>query len=258
MVVHLTISPEQTALLTLSNHKEVSTMMKGWTLFLFSVPNVKKYSSCTKLYQAGYRDNGMYKIYPASLNAGLQVYCDMETDGGGWIVFQRRHDGSVDFYRTWSEYASGFGDMQNEFWLGNDILRALTGTGQWELRVDMDNWQSTAVWASYGEFAVTGDKYTLNVGSYDAQSTTSDSMFGHNGQPFTAKDQDNDGDTIANCAELWEGAWWFTSCYMSHLNGKYYPQEDVPFGRGVKWAGWWYGSDYFSLKKCSMKIRQVL
>ncbi len=57
-------------------------------------------------------------------------------------MFQRRQDGSVDFYRTWAEYQSGFGDLQNEFWLGNDILRDLTGSGQWQLRVDMEDWES--------------------------------------------------------------------------------------------------------------------
>ncbi|XP_033638492.1 ficolin-3-like [Asterias rubens] len=185
----------------------------------FATPCYKSYSSCLMLYQAGYRDNSIYTIYPTSLSDGLQVYCDMETDGGGWMVFQRRQDGSVDFYRTWVEYQSGFGDLRNEFWLGNDILRDLTGSGQWELRVDMEDWQSNTAWASYGEFAVTGDKYTLHVGSYDNRSTAGDSMTNHNGRPFTTKDLDNDAKDNTNCAEIRKGAWWFTHCFRAHLNG---------------------------------------
>ncbi|XP_033638997.1 ryncolin-1-like [Asterias rubens] len=220
----------------------------------FSLPST---SSCLELYQAGYRINGLYTIFPTSLTtSGLQVYCDMKTDGGGWIVFQRRQDGSVDFYRNWAEYQSGFGDLQSEFWLGNDIMRDLTGSGQWRLRVDMEDWESNTAWASYDEFSVTGNKYTLQVGSYDAQSTAGDAMTYHNGLPFTTKDQDNDARSGYNCAERYEGAWWFNDCLHSHLNGKYYPSQDVSPSRGIQWYEWKGAHD--SLKKCSMKIRQVL
>ncbi|XP_033638497.1 ryncolin-1-like [Asterias rubens] len=170
------------------------------------------------------------------------------------IVFQRRQDGSVDFYRTWTEYQFGFGNLQNEFWLGNDILRDLTGSGQWQLRVDLEDWQSSIAWALYGEFAVTGDTYTLHAGSYDNRSTAGDSMAYHNGQSFTTKDQDND-EHSHNCANKRKGAWWYKSCLRSHLNGYYYKDEDFQQNKGIQWNTW-KGRNY-SLKKCSMKLRQV-
>jgi len=38
-------------------------------------------------------------------------YCDTTTDDGGWFVFQRWQDGSVDLYRDWETYKEDFGSL---------------------------------------------------------------------------------------------------------------------------------------------------
>ncbi|ELU01079.1 hypothetical protein CAPTEDRAFT_201789 [Capitella teleta] len=66
-------------------------------------------------------------VYTIDIQGGadMRVYCDMTTDGSGWLVshyvhevFQGCQDGSQDFYLNWNEYAAGFGDLNREFWLG--------------------------------------------------------------------------------------------------------------------------------------------
>ena len=88
-------------------------------------------------YKQGDTTNGVYTIRLPNTTAVLEAYCDQTTDGGGWLVIQRRKDGWVDFYQDWERYKNGFGeDVSNEFWLGNDNLHMLTTTPH-ELRVDL-------------------------------------------------------------------------------------------------------------------------
>ena len=72
----------------------------------------------------------------------------METDGGGWTVFQRRQDGSVDFYRNWTDYEDGFGNLTGEFWLGLGKINCLTKEQSNTLRVDLGDFDVTQVMPS--------------------------------------------------------------------------------------------------------------
>lgn len=58
------------------------------------------------------RKSGVYRITPDPRNGTFDVFCDMESYGGGWTVIQQRLDGSVSFNRTWAEYKKGFGDLR--------------------------------------------------------------------------------------------------------------------------------------------------
>ena len=117
----------------------------------------------------------MYTINPDG-GKPIQVFCDMTTDGGGWTVFQKRLDGSVDFYLKWESYKNGFGDLSGEFWLGNDNLHRLTAADDVMLRVDPEDFEGNITYAEYTNFNVLdeADKYRLFVEGY--MGTTGDSM----------------------------------------------------------------------------------
>lgn len=117
----------------------------------------------------------------------MQVLCDMATDGGGWTVFQRRLDGSVNFYLDWASYKKGFGDLSGEFWLGNDNLHRLTDAEDMMLRIDLEDFDGNITYAEYKTLKVAdeADKYRLLIGGY--KGTAGDSMSPDDGKGFTAK-----------------------------------------------------------------------
>ena len=120
----------------------------------------------------------MYTINPDDGKL-IQVLCDMTTDGGGWTVFQRRLDGSVDFYLDWESYKNGFGDLNGEFWLGNEDLHRLTASDDVTLRVDLEDFDGDIRYAEYATFKVAEeeDKYRLLIEGYNG--TAGDSMTTH-------------------------------------------------------------------------------
>ena len=96
------------------------------------------YKNCADVYQSGKKNSGVYKIDPDGLGE-FQVFCDQKTDSGGWTVFQKRQDGSVDFYRGWDDYKQGFGNLSGEFWLGLEKIHRLTASSSYKLRVDLED-----------------------------------------------------------------------------------------------------------------------
>ena len=130
------------------------------------------------MFKDGFNSSGVYTINPDG-DKPIQVFCDMTTDGGGWTVFQKRLDGSVDFYLKWESYKNGFGDLSGEFWLGNDNLHRLTAADDVMLRVDLEDFEGNITYAEYTNFNVAdeADKYQLLIGGY--KGTAGDSMTVH-------------------------------------------------------------------------------
>nr|XP_023484520.1 tenascin isoform X10 [Equus caballus] len=204
---------------------------------------------CSQAMLNGDTTSGLYTIYLNGDKAQpLEVFCDMTSDGGGWIVFLRRKNGREDFYRNWKAYATGFGDRREEFWLGLDNLNKITSQGQYELRVDLRDHGKSA-YAVYDRFSV-GDaktRYKLKVEGYSG--TAGDSMAYHNGRSFSTYDKDTDS-AITNCALSYKGAFWYKNCHRVNLMGRY---GDNNHSQGVNWFHW-KGHEY-SIQFAEMKLR---
>ncbi|XP_068104928.1 ficolin-1-like isoform X2 [Hyperolius riggenbachi] len=210
--------------------------------------------SCKELQNQGEVLSGWYTIYPDG-SKPMKVLCDMATDGGGWIVFQRRWDGSVDFFRGWEDYKKGFGSHLNEFWLGNDNIHKITSTGAWELRVDLQDFESQKYFAKYTSFKILDEsrKYQLLLGPFK-EGSAGDSMSSVNNMKFTTKDQDNDTHGN-NCAVLFKAGWWYADCHSANLNGLYFLGRHESYADGITWSS--AKGQHYSFKHVEIKIRAV-
>ena len=197
--------------------------------------------------------SGVYNIsnFCGDCREVAEGYCDGTTAGGGWLVIQRRQDGTVEFNRGWVDYEDGFGSLTGEFWYGLTPLHCLTNQGQWEMRIDFTLTNGTKSYLSYSSFKVgpASSNYQLSISGYKGNASI-DFFSSHplNGMPFTTKDRDNDKwnrNCAANTVVGNAGGWWYNACSHLFINNQY---KSV---YGVKLGSW------NSLSFTEMKVRPV-
>ncbi|XP_076371180.1 techylectin-5B-like [Tachypleus tridentatus] len=212
---------------------------------------------CASIYQQGNQTSGIYKIWPHFLNHPISTYCDMETVGGGWTLIQRRGDFGdpvENFFQTWNNYKTGFGNVTREFWLGNDIIFALTNQNNMVLRIDLEDMEGGQRYAEYDEFLVRSEMELYKMSYKTYKGDAGDSLSTHNNMMFTTRDRDNDK-SEKNCATIYKGGWWYNNCHKSNLNGLFLGGPHAESAVGINWYHW-KGHKY-SLKKTEMKIRPI-
>uniref|UniRef100_A0A3B3D2F4 Microfibril associated protein 4 n=2 Tax=Oryzias melastigma TaxID=30732 RepID=A0A3B3D2F4_ORYME len=212
---------------------------------------------CSDIYeQDNSRPSGVYTVYPVEDTYGVQVFCDMDSLGGQWMVFQRRMDGSLNFYRPWDYYRTGFGSADGEIWLGLENLFQLCLRKKYELLVDMEDFEGNKAYARYSSFSVGPETegYKLEVTGF-TDGGAGDSLSYHSGNKFSTFDKDQDK-LASNCAKSYLGAFWYGQCHYTNPNGVYrWGSDGALRAIGVEWHSW-KGYDY-SLKTISFKIRPV-
>ncbi|XP_029639119.1 fibrinogen-like protein 1 [Octopus sinensis] len=213
---------------------------------------------CYELYRNGIRISG---VYPIKIPKGpvQNVWCELEAENSGWTVIQRRRDGSENFTRKWNDYAFGFGNVNGEYYFGNENIHKMTRNGNYTLRIELSDWENDTAYAQYTSFYIDSEKdeYKLHVSGYNGTAGDALNKY-HNGMLFSTIDKDND-EWAEHCALKDRSGWWFRACGFSSLNGLYTVGgkiDAIPNGliRGIIWYNW--KNDFgYSLKMSTMKIK---
>ncbi|GAB1598434.1 fibrinogen-like protein 1 [Argonauta hians] len=213
---------------------------------------------CYELYRNGIRVSGVYPIKIP--NGSVQnVWCELEPEDSGWTIIQRRQDGSENFTRKWNDYAFGFGNVNSEYYFGNENIHKMTKNSEYTLRIELSDWENGTAYAQYTSFHIDDEKdnYKLHVSDYNGTAGDALNKY-HNGMMFSTIDKDND-EWEEHCALKDRSGWWFRACSFSSLNGLYTEGgkiDAVPNGliRGIIWYNW--KNDFgYSLKSVTMKIK---
>ena len=163
---------------------------------------------------------GVYKMSMGTF-ATANVYCNMTTDSGGWIVIQRnRKNSQLSFNKNWREYEEGFGDLNKDFWAGLELMHTLTQKRQWEMRVDYQKNDKTWSYLHYNQFSVgsVSEEYPLTVGGFTGVGTDWFASHPLNGMRFSTLDNENDKHSSVNCAASHKNGWWFNACDNININ----------------------------------------
>ncbi|XP_065424114.1 fibrinogen-like protein 1-like protein [Chrysemys picta bellii] len=170
--------------------------------------------------------SGVHVIQPAGSPPRV-VWCDMDTEGKGWTVVQRNsYNTEITWKESWSTYKYGFGNVQQDYWLGNEYLSLLTRQNIYKVRFVVKDKSNNTRYAEYDIFSVEDELsgYPLRLGRYSGDGedylTTYHSGLGgiHDNMKFSTTDKDQD-QASGNCASSY-GGWWYDKCQNVLLNGK--------------------------------------
>ncbi|ALC47685.1 maker249 [Drosophila busckii] len=185
----------------------------------------------------------------------FEAMCDAEIAGPGWLVIMRRYDGSVNFYRNWTQYKNGFGELSGEFFIGLDRLHAITASQEHELYIHVEDFDGNSRYARFDDFVISSEHQFYEIqrlGSYTGD--VGDVMSYHRNGKFSTFDKKNENST-STYTEIHMGAWWYQEGAASNLFGLYMsgPVDAEWRHKSMSlytWRGWSY-----SLRVAQMMVK---
>ncbi len=200
--------------------------------------------------------SGIYTVKTGTFSKS-QVYCDMDTDRGGWLTIIRRTQSAdaIKFDKFEDDYMDGFGDLKGEFWLGLRTMHQLTKNGDCEMRVDLyDKNNANVAHIYYDLFKVDNfPDYKLQLGtSRLSNDSLTDSLIQFSGENFTVSKNKTDNRAETTCAQG-RGGWWYKNKVCS--------QQGSVLTKPANELEWWVkdsdseGNTKEQYNKYEMKIR---
>ncbi|XP_033126281.1 fibrinogen-like protein A [Anneissia japonica] len=206
--------------------------------------------SCQQYQEAGHNVSGVMQIDPIGNNTS-NVICDMTTDGGGWTVILRRSDGSRLFNNTWDEYVSGFGSVNDEYWLGLENIYQLTAPSiDGNLRVELSDASGNKFYATYSFGILENTHYEARFTYIDGDAV--DSLSYHDNMQFITRDLISVSTCVGDEYEIEE-----TSYQPNETNSEMSEAviDGISCSEYAGGTGWWFKS---GLVKCTDCFRSNL
>ncbi|XP_030243365.1 angiopoietin-related protein 1-like [Drosophila navojoa] len=100
--------------------------------------------------------------------------CDSKIAGPGWIVIQRRIDGTESFNLNWEEYKKGFGDIKGEYFIGLEDMYLITQSQPHELYIHLEDFNNETRYARYSNFLIGSEEESyklLQLGNYSGNAS---------------------------------------------------------------------------------------
>ncbi|XP_071101646.1 fibrinogen-like protein 1 [Haliotis cracherodii] len=187
---------------------------------------------CSEGFSTGHYNewSGLYLIQPNIAPTPFKVRCSMKN--GGKTYMQWHEYGSTHFNRSWQEYKDGFGDLNKDFWLGNEKIGYITNGRSHMLTFRTADISTTVKRQRiYTQFNLSQDglyrmTYERTWGhGEDPDYNGGDCLGDLKGQPFSTFDHDNDDSTL-NCAQEHQSGFWFKNCTPCNPNGVWSDTSD--------------------------------
>ncbi|XP_017956844.1 angiopoietin-related protein 7 isoform X2 [Drosophila navojoa] len=99
----------------------------------------------------------------------IKVAVENVATGPCWMIIQRRGYKMVDFNQGWFSFVEGFGNLDEDYWIGLDKIHAMTKSHMHELYIHLVFANNETRYAYYDNFAISGksDDYKLrSLGNY--------------------------------------------------------------------------------------------